>query len=139
MYISIMRPVKYKSKVGEEILSFLESKKDTAVTVMDILRELERKDLSTNITTVYRQLEKFIEEKQVIAHSAKDGKKIMYQYIAGKEECLKHLHIQCVKCSKIIHLDCDESEEFTNHIEKEHGIALDYSKTVLFGLCNDCR
>ena len=134
-----MRPVKYKSKVGEEILSFLESKKDTAVTVMDILKDLKRKKQSTNITTVYRQLEKFIEEKKVIAHSAKDGKKIMYQYIAGQEDCLKHLHIQCVKCSKIIHLDCDESEDFTSHIEKEHGIALDYSKTLLFGLCSECR
>lgn len=133
-----MRPLEYKTKVGEEILSFLESKKDTAVSVMDICEEMERRNVKSNITTVYRQLDKLVASKKVIVHSAKDGKKGLYQYIAGEEECLNHLHIQCTGCAKIIHLDCGESKEFTAHISQEHGILLDFSKTVIYGLCADC-
>lgn len=134
-----MRPVEYKTKIGEEILSFLEANRDTAVSVNDICSELEKRKVITNITTVYRQLDKLVSAKKVIVHSAKDGKNRMYQCIAGEENCLSHLHIQCTECSKIIHLDCDESAEFTGHIESEHGIALDFSKTVLYGICKDCR
>lgn len=133
-----MRPNGYKTKVGEEILSFLEAKKDTAISVMDICTELEKNHPKTNITTVYRQLDKLVTAKKVIVHSAEDGKKKLYQYIAGKEKCLSHLHMQCTKCSSIIHLDCSESNGFTSHIEKEHSVMIDYSKTVLYGLCKEC-
>lgn len=138
-YIKIMRPVEYKTKIGEEILSILEANRDTALSVNDICSDLEKRKVITNITTVYRQLDKLVAAQKVIVHSAKDGKNRMYQCIAGDEECLSHLHIQCTECSKIIHLDCDESAEFTSHIEGEHGIKLDFSKTVLYGLCKDCR
>lgn len=133
-----MRPVEYKTKVGEEILSFLELQKDTALSVMDICDEMEKRNVKSNITTIYRQLDKLVAAKKVIMHSAKDGKKGLYQYIAGEQECLSHLHIQCTECAKIIHLDCGESKEFTDHIVEKHGIILDFSKTVIYGLCKQC-
>ena len=82
-----MRPVEYKTKTGSQILSFLEEKKDVAVSVMDICENLERSGVKTNISTVYRQLDKLVSCKKVITHSAENGKKILYQYIAGKEKC----------------------------------------------------
>lgn len=133
-----MRPVEYKTKVGEEILSFLESQKNTALSVMDICDELEQRDVKSNITTVYRQLDKLVAAKKVIIHSARDGKKSLYQYVSDEQECFSHLHIQCTECSKIIHLDCGESKEFTDHIIKEHGMTLDFSKTVIYGQCAEC-
>lgn len=133
-----MRPLEYKTKVGEEILLYLASKKDIAVSVMDILNELERKNVKSNITTIYRQLEKLVIAKKVIIHSANDGKKGLYQYVADEQECFLHLHIQCTECAKIIHLNCAESKEFTFHIEQEHGIILDFSKTMIYGLCSEC-
>lgn len=133
-----MRPLEYRTKVGTEILKFLEENKDVAVSAMDISKYLESTKCIANITTVYRQLERLVEAKKVIAHSDKDGKKSLYQYVAGEEDCLSHLHIQCTECAKIIHLDCGESQDFTTHIAKEHGIVLDFSKTVIYGLCADC-
>ena len=93
----------------------------------------------TNITTIYRRLDKLIAEKKVIRHSAGDGKKGLFQYIADDSDCLRHLHIQCTGCSKIIHLDCKISKDFADHLAEDHGIQLDYQKTVLYGLCNECR
>lgn len=133
-----MRPVEYKTKVGSQILSFLEQKKNSAVSVTDICENLKEQDVAVNISTVYRQLEKLVASKKVIAHSSDSGKKIVYQYIAGEKTCLSHLHIQCTKCAKIIHLDCSESDEFISHIAHSHGVIVDYEKTVLYGLCEQC-
>ncbi len=134
-----MRSEGYKTKTGMMILSFLEENKDTAVSVHDISEFFSQKGECPNVSTIYRQLEKLMEQKKVMAHSAEDGKKSLYQYITNDNHCMNHLHIQCTGCSKIVHLDCCESEGFTSHISEEHGILLDYSRTVLYGLCDDCR
>lgn len=134
-----MRSEGYQTKGKQHILTFLEEKKDIGVSVLDIADYLEKLNESTNITTIYRQLDKLVAEKKVIKHTADDGKKSLFQYVADDTECFHHLHIQCTNCSKIIHLDCEDSKEFTDHLCKEHGIKLDYSKTVLYGLCSDCQ
>ncbi|MCQ2611560.1 MAG: transcriptional repressor [Treponema sp.] len=133
-----MRSQTYKTRIGEEILRCLEEHKDKALSVQDICEWLAAQNTETNITTVYRQLDKLVDAKQVITHSGSNGKKILFQYIAQNEECLNHLHIQCTGCSKIVHLDCHESSDFTKHIQAEHGITLDFGKTVIYGLCADC-
>lgn len=134
-----MRADGYQTKGKQHILSFLESKKNTAVSVQDIDDYLAAQGEKTNITTIYRRLDKLIAEKKVIKHTAEDGKKSLFQYIADESECLHHLHIQCTSCSKIIHLDCGISTTFAEHLAEDHGIKLDYQKTVLYGLCDECR
>ncbi|MCI6258345.1 MAG: transcriptional repressor [Spirochaetia bacterium] len=133
-----MRSDGYQTKGKKVILEFLEANKDTAVSVQDIADYLKASGEETNITTVYRRLEKLAAEKKVIRHSADDGKKTLFQYIADARECLSHLHVQCTCCSKIIHLDCEDSREFMEHLCKNHGIVLDCRKTVLYGLCSEC-
>jgi Fur family ferric uptake transcriptional regulator len=134
-----MRSDGYKTKTAVLILKYLEENKDKAVSVQDVYEYLDSCDDKINITTVYRRLDKLVQDKKVITHSSEDGKNTLYQYIAGGDMCLSHLHFQCTKCSKIIHLDCDDSSEFTEHFEKEHGVQLDFTKTILFGLCEKCR
>lgn len=134
-----MRANGYKTKTSELILSCLRKNKDIAISVQDIAKYLEQCGENPNITTIYRQLEKLLASKKIITHSSEDAKKSLYQYVEGANECFSHLHIQCVECAKIFHLDCEDSLEFTNHIEKEHGVILDFTKTVLYGVCSDCR
>ncbi|QTQ12048.1 transcriptional repressor [Treponema parvum] len=138
-YILIfMRADGYQTRGKIQILSFLESKKDTAVSVQDIASYLREHGEDTCITTIYRRLEKLINERKVIRHTAEDGKKSLFQYIADDTGCLHHLHVQCTSCLKIIHLDCNDSEEFIRHLSSKHGIVLDCKKTVLYGLCENC-
>ena len=103
-----MRSDGYQTKGKKVILEFLEANKDTAVSVQDIADYLKAAGEETNITTVYRRLEKLAAEKKVIRRS------------------------------KIIHLDCEDSREFMEHLCKNHGIVLDCRKTVLYGLCSEC-
>nr|MCR4627820.1 transcriptional repressor [Treponema sp.] len=69
-----MRTGGYNTKVKKLILEFLESKKNTSVSVQNIADYLNNCGEETNITTIYRQLEKLAEEKKLIRHSAEDGK-----------------------------------------------------------------
>lgn len=134
-----MRSDGYKTKIGQIIINCLELNKEKVVSVQDILSFIEENGEKTNITTVYRRLDKLIEEKKVISHSSEDGKKSLFQYIASDIDCTNHLHIQCTSCSKIFHLNCDDGKEFIEHIQKEHGIEIDLSKTILYGLCSNCK
>jgi|SRR5574344_985788 len=134
-----MQTKEYQSKVGKLILSFLQTQKDKAVSVNDIASFLEQNNVKTNITTIYRRLEKLVDEKKVITHSSEDCKKALFQYVADDEDCMHHLHIQCSNCSKIIHLDSKEADDFVKSIAKKNGIEIDFSKTILYGLCDDCR
>ena len=62
-----------------------------------------------------------------------------YEYI-GTDHCSsgKCYHMKCETCGKLIHLSCDEINEFFEHVEKEHGFMLDPKRTVFYGICDDC-
>lgn len=133
-----MRSDGYSTKAEHLILEYLCKNSDVAVSASDILKYLSSSGECVNISTVYRRLERLIQNKTVIKHSS-DGQKSTYQFIAQNKNCLNHLHIQCTVCSKIIHLDCNESTDFTNHIKKDHGFFVDCSKTIIYGLCFECK
>ena len=61
-----------------------------------------------------------------------------YQFIIN-DDCLKHIHLKCEKCQKIIHLDCHIINDFKNHIDDEHDFYVDNTKTTIYGLCKECR
>lgn len=133
-----MRPEEYKTQTGTIILDYLQSNRNKSVSAQDIAAHLKKCGNEANITTVYRRLDKLVAEKKVLSHSSDDGKKNLYQYTAG-DECLNHIHFQCTSCKKIFHLACKEEKGFTKHIEKEHGLQIDFTRTILYGLCAECR
>ena len=53
--------------------------------------------------------------------------------------CAEHLHLKCVRCGKIIHMDCDFMDEVREHLMRGHGFALQCEGTVLYGYCEACR
>ena len=64
---------------------------------------------------------------------------IDYQYVEQGKGCCDHLHLQCVKCGRIYHLDCAFMKEISEHIEKDHGFELQCRNSVLYGICKDCK
>ena len=53
--------------------------------------------------------------------------------------CEQHLHLKCVKCGKIIHLECHFMEEISHHIEESHGFTLQCKNSILYGICKECK
>ena len=110
----------YSTPSRKRILEYLENKSRT-VTVADIENYLAKKECAVNKTTIYRFLEKLILEKKVVKYVAQKGKQATFQYIEDGHHCEQHLHLQCTKCGRIFHLECDFMGEIAMHIQREHG------------------
>lgn len=129
----------YNTKSRKYILEFLESRTDTTVAASDILEYLNSKDISVNLTTVYRYLNKLTKEQKVIKFTGENSQKALYQLAHKNNSCEEHIHIQCIDCGKLIHLDCRFMNELKYHIAKEHDFKLKCTGSVLYGICKDCE
>lgn len=127
----------YKTKQKELILSYLKNCPLPHVTAGDISLHLKNSGSPVGTATVYRSLEKMVEAGLVRRYSLDEG--ACYQYVGGKEECREHFHLKCLKCGSLIHVDCDFLSTLAPHILEHHGFLVDNSRTVMYGLCGECR
>ena len=98
----------YNTKTRQLILDYLINNRQHAVSASNILEHLEEQGASPNPTTVYRYLDTL------------------------------HLHLKCVQCGRIYHLDCHFMDEVRAHLMAEHGFTLQCEGSVLYGLCRHC-
>ena len=84
-------------------------------------------------------LDKLATDGTVMKYVAEAGGKAVYQYVELGQHCDEHLHLKCVKCGCIIHLDCGFMDEIAEHIQKDHGFQLQCKNSILYGICKDCR
>ncbi|NMD38307.1 MAG: hypothetical protein GYA87_06485 [Christensenellaceae bacterium] len=133
-----MLTVGYKTKGKQAIIDYIESQGNKSFTVKQLFYHLQKNSIDLNISTLYRFLNKLEEEKFLIKHINKSGKEACFQYINKNEACFDHLHIQCIKCSQTLHLDCEYMHRLYDHILNEHGFKLKYEKSILYGTCKKC-
>ncbi len=123
----------------KKILEFLKENQNRTVTVSDIDDYLKACDREVNLTTIYRYLDKLEKEGTVIKYVAEKGSQAGYQYVESGHRCDEHLHLQCVKCGQVIHLECHFMHEILEHVEKEHGFVMQCKNSIVYGKCKDCR
>ena len=105
--------------------------------ILDYLKK--NSDSEVNITTIYRYLDKLEKEGTLIKYVAEKGSQAAYQYVELGHRCEEHLHMKCVQCGCIIHLECEFMDEISEHILKDHGFALQCKNSILYGTCEKCR
>ncbi len=127
----------YKTKQRAAVEAVLQST-DNHVTVEEMVERLNADGKSVGRTTVYRCLERLVEEGRVRKYAAQSGESACYQYISDDHACHEHFHLKCTACGRLIHIECDHMNELSAHIAAEHGFAVDPLKTVLYGLCGEC-
>jgi len=128
----------YSTSQKKAILTFLQIHKDDFLTVDEIKEGILTKGFNLSIVTIYRFLDKLIENNEVVKVSNPDDKKHIYRYIALDNNDLSNGKMICLNCGKILPLECTLLSEFYEHVQKEHGCELDYKKTVLYCICPDC-
>lgn len=129
----------YATASRKKILKFLENNGDRTVTAADIDTYLKKNGSEVNITTVYRYLDKLEKDGTVIKYVAEKGSQAVYQYVETGHRCEEHLHLKCIKCGGILHLECDFMNEISEHILKDHGFLLQCKNSILNGICPKCR
>ena len=101
-------------------------------TISEIYEEVQKIDPSIGLATVYRNVKKFVNDKQVFQIKTKSG-------IDRYDYWTDHIHFECLRCGKIIDIPDDEllktlSLEFRNrpeHIKKYN--------LMLEGYCESCK
>ena len=130
---------RYQTRGRILIEEYLMEHRARVVTAEELHRYLEQEGAGVNITTIYRQLERLASQSQVRIFPAEKGKKSGYQYSVEEVQCHDHLHLQCVDCGKIIHLNCHFMDEIARHISGDHNFDLRCENSVLFGKCSECQ
>lgn len=131
----------YQTRQMKELREFLASTDGKHVTVKDICRYFDEAARPVGTATVYRNLEKLVEEGIVAKYSADPSDSACFSYIGSGEECCHPVcfHLKCQKCGRLIHLECDEITRLSEHMLRAHGFELNPVRTVFYGLCEDCR
>lgn len=131
----------YKTKQKEILISYFKSKAGTHITAGDVCEHCRAQGENIGQSTVYRQLEKLVDEGIINKYIIDPASPACFEYVgedshADADVCF---HCKCEKCGKLIHMHCDELEEMGVHIMKEHNFQVDPVRTVIYGLCEDCR
>ena len=97
--------------------------------------------ITIGTTTVYRNLEKMVEQGMVAKYNVDGTSSACFEYLGAEEHCHKTscFHCKCEKCGKLIHLHCEDVVKLEQHLMDSHGFQMDPCRTVFYGICEECR
>ena len=131
----------YQTKQMAQLLSYLRTVEGTHVTVADVCLHFKEQGITIGTTTVYRNLEKMVEQGLVAKYNVDGTSSACFEYLGAEEHCHKTscFHCKCEKCGKLIHLHCEDVVKLEQHLMESHGFQMDPCRTVFYGICEECR
>lgn len=129
----------YRTRQREAILEFLKNSNSRHVSIEEVLDHLKAAGEKVGRTTIYRYMEKLTEEGVLRKYFIEEGAGACYQYVDLAQGCHEHFHLKCLKCGKLLHVECDYLNQIGMHIRDYHGFEIDNTKTVFYGICKDCK
>lgn len=126
----------YNTKQGNLILECFKKNKGIHLTIDDILSYLKQNNTPVGVTTVYRHLQKLSESGIITKYNVDLDSGACYQYT--ERDCKMHFHLKCTKCNELFHSECSYLQTVQDHIFSHHGFTVDNTRTVFYGLCQNC-
>lgn len=121
----------YRTHQRLALLGFLENNPERQYTIDEMIEQLGEDAPAKS--TAYRIVKKLCDEGVIRRFSREGTAGAVYQ-LAGKCCCAEHLHIRCLECGLLIHLDRSAQDELT----KNTGFVLDDERSMLYGRCAAC-
>ena len=134
-----MAKSEYMTENRKKIFSYLQDHCDTMVSAKNIYNYYEQKNCKINMSTIYRNLERLEKEGTIIKYMSEDGKTALYQFETHNNNPNDHLHLQCLKCGKVVHLDCHFMDEISDHVSEHHGFNIQCKNSIIYGICKECK
>lgn len=130
----------YATEQKRILVKFLRDHAETAYTVEELVLSLRESygEAAPGKSTVYRLITKLTEEGTLKRFVRGHSRQFAYQIVAG-ERCHAHLHLKCMGCGKLIHLDEQVSDDLLGKVRASSDFAVDEEETVLFGACATCH
>lgn len=121
----------YSTEQRKLLMLYLRCHPDKYFSARQIAEALKEAGISQS--AVYRNLA-LLEEEGFVSRTLKSGgRESVYQFV-GADACQNCLHLTCVKCGSICHMEAKEIEALL----PQTGFTLDRKKTVLYGVCLNC-
>ena len=136
-----MKKGKYRTKQGEQILAFMQDRAGEHITVHEIYQYFEHTEHKLGVTTIYRQIDKLVQEGLVKKYVLDPTSPACFEYLEHNKSCAKKhcTHLKCIKCGKLFHMQCKDWKALESHILQAHHFKLDMTRSVLYGLCESCQ
>ncbi|MCI5839958.1 MAG: transcriptional repressor [Peptoniphilaceae bacterium] len=107
---------------------------DNPISAEELLEKAKIENFDLDLSTVYRNLNKFVEKDVVIQYSSINGTN--YYQLKSK----KHKHIlTCVKCGKTIALDHCPVESLEKSLEMQTNFTILNHNLEFLGICPECK
>lgn len=127
---------KYATDQREILLSFLREHPDQQFSIEEISEQLCIGNV-ISLSTIYRNINKLVEEESVRRFAKEGSRKFLYQFI-GDGNCSEHLHLTCNLCGQIYHVN-DESMKIILLSALQNDFIIDKKKSLLYGVCRKCK
>ena len=130
----------YKTKQQDFLFSYLKEMKGKHFTAEEVREHFVSKNIQIGIATIYRQLEKLVADGTLQKYFIDEHSAACFEY--SGDDCkaeVPHFHLKCEQCGNLFHVECEEIQELSEHLQKEHGFAINPFRTVLYGICNACK
>ena len=127
----------YETKQSKLVYNFLKENSQKHFSAEEVYFAIKENGDNIGRTTVYRQLDRLVEEHKARKFSSGDNNACCYQF--ESENCHNHYHLRCSSCGTLIHTECDFLDKLSQHIFNDHNFKIDGSKTVLYGICKNCE
>ncbi len=129
-----MKP--YMTLQRKMLIAFLEAHPDRQFSVKEIAGSLDSEEIS--ISSLYRNLAA-LEESGTIIGILREGCRDKYYRCLISEDCRDCIHLTCTKCGKTVHLDHSVSDRLIDSTEQTEEFQISTAKTVIYGICKDCK
>jgi Fur family ferric uptake transcriptional regulator len=126
----------YKTEQRSLLMEFLRQNPDRQFSAREIAGRLPA--LAISLSAVYRNLSA-LEAAGLIARFTREGSREIYYQYTQAEECRNCIHMICTKCGKTFHVASKIADRLQTDVRLSAGFQVDRSKTILYGLCRDCR
>lgn len=104
----------------------------THPTIQKLYKKIQKRDSSIGQATVYRNVNKLVDEGKVLKISLGNG----IEHYDG--HCHTHYHLLCTKCEKIYDLEDQDEYLLRKRMEDKYHIRINKSKIVFEGVCRGC-
>ncbi|MBQ9757253.1 MAG: transcriptional repressor [Clostridia bacterium] len=131
----------YKTAQKKNLIDFLSKHSEEAFSVEELCEKMQRECPASQLpgkSTVYRLIQKMTLDGTVKRLPEENSRRFVYQIAAG-ESCASHLHMKCIKCGRLLHMDDDQSLRLLKEVFDQNRFRVDERQTVLVGRCGDCK
>ena len=128
----------YKTEGRKKIMDILRQSGGVPLSVPQIEGKRQEGGSPLNKTTIYRYLDKLEDSGDVVKYAGDEGRKALFQLVDRKHRCDQHLHLKCVECGALLHLDGPPMSTLAEQVYTEHGFMIQCRNSVIYGLCQEC-